>query len=138
MNRETTFPVLIPPNPDDLSGASFRHWIAYPRWLSHFTRRKMHLVWPSGWVAFDCSTPSRAGRLIIALLIFVAICCLGAYARYTPTRGGVYVFVWTQHIIFLHGVAHLITSIWFLAYTPGLVTGVLLPAVLVLWVSKCP
>lgn len=126
MSREAIFPALFSPKSGDCSLSSFRRWW----WLSpvlfavHAVEDAPHLAeWMRRIRLFE---PVSRGQLIVALLLLFALSSLCAYAGRLGTRWGVYAFVWMQTLIFLHGVAHLITSVWFVEYTPGLATGLLL------------
>jgi hypothetical protein len=70
--------------------------------------------------------PVTREQLIVALSLLDALCCVSAFMAHRGTKWGVFVFLWMQGFVFLHGVAHLIPSLWVADYTPGLVTGVLL------------
>lgn len=70
--------------------------------------------------------PVSREQLIVALSLLDALCCVSAFMAHRGTKWGVFVFLWMQGFVFLHGVAHLIPSLSVAGYTPGLVTGVLL------------
>jgi hypothetical protein len=77
--------------------------------------------------------PINRAQLIIALILLIGLACLAAYAAHQGSRFGIYFFIWVQSFIFMHGIAHLIPSLWLLAYTPGIVTGgILIPVSLYL------
>ncbi len=70
--------------------------------------------------------PVRRGQVIIALSLLIGLCLLSTYVADRRPRWGKYVLVWVQCYLFLHGIAHVIPSVWLLMYTPGLFSGVLL------------
>ena len=70
--------------------------------------------------------PVSRGQLIVALLILVMLFFLCTGIVNWNQRWGIYAFLWMQSFVLLHGVAHLIPSIWLLRYTPGSITGILL------------
>jgi hypothetical protein len=70
--------------------------------------------------------PVSRDQLIVALLFLVVVFFLCAGAVHSNPRWGIYAFLWMQSFVLLHGVAHLLPSIWLLSYTPGSITGILL------------
>lgn len=64
----------------------------------------------------------------IALVFFVSSATLTTYLAVAKRewRFTLYGLVWMHGVLFLHGIAHVIPSIWVLAYTPGFWTAILL------------
>jgi hypothetical protein len=126
MSHEAVFPSPFGPKSKDLSVSSFRRslWLSPALFAIHAVEDSPNLAdWMRRTQLFE---PVSRGQLIVALSLLLALSCLCAYAGHTGTRWGVYALVWMQGFIFLHGVSHLISSVWLLEYTPGLVTGLLL------------
>lgn len=80
-------------------------------------------------------------QLLIALVFLVGLASLATStaAATKKSRIGLYWFLWMQGFLFLHGIAHLLPSLWVLGYTPGFWTALLLNipvAVYLLWRSR--
>jgi hypothetical protein len=126
MSRGVTFPSLLDPKSANFSLSYFRRslWLSPALFAIHGLEDSPNLAeWMRRTQLFE---PVSRGQLIVALSLLLALSCLCAYAAHTGTHWGVYALVWMQGLIFLHGVSHLISSVWLLEYTPGLVTGLLL------------
>ena len=126
MSRATISPASFSQESAACSLPSFRRWLWFSPALFavHAAEDAPNLAeWMRRTRLFE---PVSRGQLIVAMVLLMALCFLCAYAGRTGRRSGVYAFVWMQTFIFLHGLAHLITSVWFVEYTPGLVTGLFL------------
>lgn len=126
MSREAISPGLCSLKTAACSLSSFRRclWLSPALFAVHAAEDAPSLAeWMRRTRLFE---PVSRAQLIVALVLLIGLCCLCAYAGRRGDRSGVYAFVWMQIFIFLHGVAHLITSVWFVEYTPGLVTGLFL------------
>jgi hypothetical protein len=126
MSRGATFPSLLDPKSANFSLSYFRRylWLSPALFAVHAVEDAPHLAeWMRSVQLFE---PVSREQLIVALALLVGLSGLCAYGAHTGARWGVYTFVWMQGFIFLHGVSHLISSVWLLTYTPGFVTGALL------------
>lgn len=70
--------------------------------------------------------PVNRQQLAVALAFLIGLSCLSSYAAGKRRRWGVYAFLWMQGFILLHGISHVVPSLWLLTYTLGTATGVLL------------
>lgn len=105
---------------------SFNHcvWISPVVFMAHALEDAPDLAqWMRTIPLFE---PVSRGQVIAALIFLIGLCLVSTYLADRSPRWGIYTFVWVQCFLFLHGIAHLIPSLWLLAYTPGLVTGILL------------
>ncbi len=126
MIHEATFPSLRSPRVENISLSYFRRylWLSPALFAIHAVEDAPRLAeWMRSVQLFE---PVSREQLIVALSLLIGLSCLCAYGAHTGARWGVYGFVWTQGFLFLHGVSHLIPSVWLLEHTPGLVTGLLL------------
>ena len=129
MIHEATFPSLWSPRVENISLSYFRRrvWLSPALFAIHAVEDAPRLAeWMRSVQLFE---PVSREQLIVALSLLVGLSCLCAYGAHTGARWGVYAFVWMQGFIFLHGVSHLIPSVWLLEYTPGLMACLLLLAV---------
>ena len=126
MIHEETFPSLLGPKVGNISLSYFRRclWLSPALFAIHAAEDAPSLA--ERMRSVQLFEPVSREQLIVALSLLVGLSCLCAYGAHTGARWGVYAFTWMQGFIFLHGISHLIVSIWFLAYTPGFVTGALL------------
>lgn len=126
MIHEATSPSPRSPRVENISLSYFRRylWLSPALFAIHAVEDAPRLAeWMRSVQLFE---PVSREQLIVALSLLVGLSCLCAYGAHTGARWGVYGFVWTQGFLFLHGISHLLPSVWLLEYTPGLVTGLLL------------
>jgi Protein of unknown function with HXXEE motif len=101
-------------------------WISPLAFLIHALEDAPRLAgWMNSVPMFEHVTERQ---LLIALAFLVgsailATCVAVAGAKW---RICLYWFLWMQGFLFLHGIAHLLPSIWVLGYTPGFWTALLL------------
>jgi hypothetical protein len=107
---------------------SFWHavWLSPVAFFIHALEDAPHLAgWMNAVPLFEHVTQAQ---LNTALVFFVSLATLTTYLAVAKREWCValYSMLWMQGILFLHGIAHIIPSIWVLSYIPGLWTAIFL------------